>query len=74
MSDGWSDYMRDHNKRVLDQFLDSARYESRPAFDRPIVPRITEYGRMMWADDLGLPSNNTPPFFWLGRDAEATNG
>ena len=37
----------------------------------PIVPRrVTEYGRMMWAEDLGLPSYNTPAYFWLGREAE----
>jgi hypothetical protein len=65
MSDGLSDYYA---------AVDMAIYNNRhnlPLYDRPIVPRIAEHGRMMWAADLGLPSNNTPPYFWLGRDGEA---
>ena len=86
MSDGLSDYyassvyddrLAGRSPRMMEQFPDirsarSALYEMWQSDDRrPIVPRITEHGRMMWAADLGLPSNNTPAYFWLGREAEA---
>ena len=64
MSDGLSDFVRMARESRLPDW-DSDLY-------RPVVPRrVTEYGRLMWAADLGLPSNNTPPYFWLGREAEA---
>lgn len=50
---------------------ESRRYP--PPIDAPIVPRITEYGRVMYEGDLGLPINTTPAYFWLGKDAEASD-
>lgn len=48
--------------------------ENPPPIDAPIVPRrVTEYGRLIYEGDLGLPINTTPAYFWLGKDAEASD-
>lgn len=63
MSDGLSFYYKAAREPV------SVRGWHR--WNEPVVPRrVTEHGRMMWASDLGLPSYNAPPYFWLGREAE----
>lgn len=79
MSDGLTDYRSMYDRPVHwfetpgggyvpNRALSMDEYRRNPP---PIVPRrVTEHGRMMWAADLGLPSNNTPPYFWLGREAE----
>ena len=60
MSDGLSDYMRDK--------MDSADLAAAMSDPRrwrlPIVPR---------RDDIRV-INPPPPYFWLGREAEALNG
>jgi len=70
MSDGLSDYWA---ARLQGRVFDTLGGSVRMAFsDTPIVPRrVTEYGRVMYEGDLGLPINTTPAYFWLGRDAEA---
>lgn len=71
---GWPNWPKgtDWREKHLREYLDTVPEWAGADLTRPIAPRrVTEYGRLMWADDLGLPSNNTPPYFWLGREAEA---
>ena len=63
MSDGLTDFRA---------WIREGRHPPWEPIFQPIVPRrVTEYGRLMWAEDLGLPSFNAPAYFWLGREAEA---
>ena len=77
MSDGLSDFLRmdyaDQFRVAREQHKAGQRdWYAGPGGIVPIVPkRITEYGRLMLAADLGLDTYKRPPFFWLGREAEA---
>ena len=72
MSDLLTDYRSLYARPERDYW--ATRMANAEDLSAPIVPRrVTEHGRMMYADDLGLPLNQTPAYFWLGRDAEASD-